>query len=282
LARKRPRKEELKDRIRADAIPVPSTLTGTFRRHESFHSAILENTRDLMVYLPPDYEANTKRRYPVLYLGDGQNLFDRATAFGGNEWGVDEHAEHLIGTGEIEPLIVVGVYNTGEERIAEYTPTADPKHPAGGKGHLYGRFLVEELKPFVDGHYRTAAGRENTGLGGSSLGGLIALYTGLRYPGEFGKLAVMSPSGWWDRKMIVRYVHGLLEKPPTRIWLDIGTNEGRQAHRDAVLLRDKLCSKGWKEGEDLAFMEAEGADHSEGAWSARVPDMLKFLFPGNS
>ena len=122
--------------------------------------------------MPPDYERDTHHRYPVLYMHDGQNLFDSSTAFGGNEWRLDDTAEELIERGAIEPLIIVGIYNTGEQRIHEYTPTADAKL-GGGKADLYGRMLVEEVRPFIDGTYRTLRGAENTGLGGSSLGGLV-------------------------------------------------------------------------------------------------------------
>ena len=276
---KRTRQTEVKEPPRPEPAPVPSTLTGNFRRHETFHSEFLENTRDLLVYLPPDYEDNPERRYPVFYLHDGQNLFDAATAFiPGNDWKVDETAEHLIRAGEIAPLIMVGVYNTGENRMKEYTPTPDPQHPTGGKADLYGRFLIEELKPFIDAHYRTLHGGSNTGLGGSSLGGLVSLYLALRHPGEFGRVGAMSPSVWWDRRRILRYVDALLEKPPLRMWLDIGTDEGRQHVRNARLLRDKLIRKGWTP-DDLAFVEDNGAGHTESAWARRAPDMLRFLFP---
>ena len=146
-----------------------------------------------MVYLPPGYVEDTGRTYPVLYMHDGQNLFDPATAFGGNEWRLDDTAEELIERGAIEPLIIVGIYNTGEQRIHEYTPTTDPKL-GGGKADLYGKMLVEEVKPFIEKTYRTLPGPENTGMGGSSLGGLVTLHLGIQYPQVFGKLAVLSPS----------------------------------------------------------------------------------------
>lgn len=233
----------------------------------------------MLVYLPPGYEEETERRYPVFYMHDGQNLFDGATSFvPGQEWRVDETAEELIRGGAIEPLIIVAIYNTGESRLAEYTPTADDEH-GGGQANLYGRLLVEELKPFIDERYRTLAGSQDTAIGGSSLGGLVSLYLGLRYPGEFGKLAVMSPAAWWDDQMIIRHVENLPERPESRIWLDIGTLEGRSAHRDALGLRDALVGRGWKLGEDLAFLEEKDAPHSEAAWAHRVDPMLRFLFP---
>ena len=260
------------------------TLTGQFRTHKNFHSRFLKSDRDVLVYLPPGYEADRKRRYPVLYLHDGQNLFDGATSFiKGAEWGVDETAQRLIAGGEVEPLIIVGVYNSGKDRVDEYTPTADARHKMGGKADLYGRMLVEELKPFIDSEYRTRRGARDTGLGGSSLGGLVSLHLALKYPQTFGRVAVASPSVWWDDKWVLREVGALKKRPRLRIWLDMGTKEGgkeaEEHTRNARALRDALVGKGWKEGSDLKYFEAEGAEHNERAWAARVEPMLKFLFP---
>jgi len=265
------------------AVTQPSqshTLTGDFRAHTKFHSKFLPTDRDVLVYLPPGYEADRRRRYPVLYLHDGQNLFDGATSFiPGQEWRVDETAQALILSHAIEPVIIIGIYNTGRERIEEYTPSADPKFKVGGKADLYGRLIVEELKPFVDSHYRTKRGAADTGLGGSSLGGLVTMYLGLRYPNVFGKLAVVSPSVWWDDYRIIREVQALRAKPHTRIWLDMGTDEGANATDGARLLRDALAGKGWQLDRDLKYFEAVGAKHSEAAWAERVEPFLRFLFP---
>jgi predicted alpha/beta superfamily hydrolase len=258
----------------------PHTLTGDFRTHPKFHSKFLPTDRDVLVYLPPGYESDTHRRYPVLYLHDGQNIFDGATSFvPGQEWCVDETAQSLILAGDIEPVIIVGIYNTGNERVGEYTPSADPRLKVGGKADLYGRLIVEELKPFIDSHYRTKNDVEDTGLGGSSLGGLVTLYLGLRYPHVFGKLAVVSPSVWWDDQRIIRDVSSSQPKTHARIWLDMGTDEGLNATADARTLRDALVAKGWRLDADLKYFEAAGAKHSETAWAQRVEPMLKFLFP---
>jgi predicted alpha/beta superfamily hydrolase len=265
----------------AHISPRSHTLTGDFRTHAKFHSKFLPTDRDVLVYLPPGYEAESQRRYSVLYLHDGQNLFDGATSFiPGQEWRVDETAQALILAHAIEPVIIVGIYNTGKERVEEYTPSTDPKFKVGGKADLYGRLLVEELKPFIDSRYRTKKGASDTGLGGSSLGGLVTLYLGLRYPRVFGKLAVVSPSVWWNERRVLSDVSALASKPRNmRIWLDMGTDEGASAATDARLLRDALISKGWRLGRDLKYFEAEGAKHSEAAWALRVEPMLKFLFP---
>ncbi len=262
------------------------TLTGDVRLHKSFHSAMLNNDRDVIVFLPPGYDADSKKRYPVFYMHDGQNLFDGATSYiPGQEWRADEIAQSLIAAGKIEPLIIVGIYNAGVERVNEYTPAQDQKYKAGGKADLYGRFLVEELKPFIDKTYRTKADAKNTGLGGSSLGGLISLYLGLKYPTVFTRIAVVSPSVFWADNQIVHYTEGQTRKPPLRIWLDIGTKEGRDVKEaqstvdGARLLKRTLIRKGWEEGKDFKYFEAEGAEHNEKAWAARLDQILEFLFP---
>jgi predicted alpha/beta superfamily hydrolase len=268
------------------AAQQPHSLTGDIRLHKDFHSKILNNDRNVIVYLPPGYDANKTGRYSVFYLHDGQNIFDGATSYiPGQEWRMDETAQSLIAAGKIDPLIIVGVYNTGAERVNEYTPVADARYKAGGKADLYGRMLVEELKPFIDANYRTRKDAKHTGLGGSSLGGLVSMYLGLKYPNVFSRLAVVSPSVWWGDKQIVHYTEAISGKPSLRVWLDIGTKEGRDA-KDAQetvdgarLLRDTLVKKGWQLGKDLKYFEAPEAEHNERAWAARAAPMLEFLFP---
>jgi predicted alpha/beta superfamily hydrolase len=252
------------------------TLTGTFRMHERFRSRFLPYERTLLVYLPPGYKPRAARRYPVLYLQDGQNVFDKATSFG-EEWRVDETAESLINSGQIEPLIVVAIYNTGEHRIDEYGPTkvADK----GGSADLYGRMLVEEIKPLIDEKYKTLPSAASTGLGGSSMGGLVTMHLALRYPTVFNRLAVLSPSVWWDERIIIHEVESLTSKLPLRIWLDMGTGEGPEVLADARALRDALLAKGWVTDHDLRYVEAEGAQHNEQSWGARVGEVLRFLYP---
>lgn len=258
---------------------MPGTLKSRLQLHQRFASRYVDEKRDFVVYLPPMYQGEADRRYPVLYLQDGQNLFDADTSFlKGKYWRVGEAADELIKTGAIEPLIIVGVYNTGEHRIDEYTPVED-KRLGGGQANQYGQLLVEELKPFVDRQYRTLSGAGNCGLGGSSLGGLASIYLALRYRGVFGKLAAMSPSVWWRNRAILKTVAQLKRKPDLRIWLDIGTKESRRALPDARALKTALVKKGWKLGEDLAYTEVEGGQHDEAAWSKRVAPMLQFLFP---
>jgi predicted alpha/beta superfamily hydrolase len=253
------------------------TLTGEFRTHARFRSRFLAHERTILVYLPPGYKPRGAQRYPVLYLQDGQNVFDKATSIG-EEWHVDETAQSLIESGQIEPLIVVGIYNTGEHRVDEYAPTKVAEK-GGGNADKYGRMIVEEIKPLIDRKYKTLPSAASTGLGGSSLGGLLTMHLALKYPTVFNRLAVLSPSVWWDNRVIVREVESLPAKLPLRIWLDAGTGEGQEVLADARALRDALLAKGWVPDHDLRYVEAEGAEHNEQSWAARVGEVLKYLYP---
>jgi predicted alpha/beta superfamily hydrolase len=248
----------------------------TLRQHPQFPSTILSRARDVVVYLPPGYDELD--RCPVLYMHDGQNLFEAETAHvTGQHWRLGETADGLITAGVIPPLVIVGIANTGPSRIHEYTPTKDERL-GGGLADDYGRFLVEELKPFIDATYRTRPEAAATGLGGSSLGGLVTLHLGLRRPDVFGALAVMSPSVWWDRRVILSSVRAARPKPDLRLWVDMGTAEGRRGLEDARLLKAALVGSGWIPGRDLHYAEYEGGTHSELAWAARSGAMLTWLF----
>lgn len=250
----------------------------TLHTHPRFHSQYLPDDRDVTVFLPPGYDADPSRHYPVLYLHDGQNLFDPETAFTkGQHWRVGETATTLINEGRIEPIIIVGIYNTGKRRLSEYTPTEDRRR-GGAEADAYGRLLCEELKPFIDAAYRTLQDPHYTGLGGSSLGGLVSLYLGLTKPDVFSRLAVMSPSVWWDRRAILRYVRDAHPKPRLRVWLDIGTAEGRQHVTNLRLLKVAMEKAGWVDGEDLHYEEIDGAAHTESAWAARFDRVLEYLY----
>lgn len=259
-------------------LPYPETFSGTIRVHKPFVSKHLARSREVFVWLPPGYEKEAGRRYPVLYMHDGQTVFD-VSEFGA-EWQMDETAGRLVEAGVIEPLIIVGVDNT-IDRLEEYTPypVEQDGKIVGGKGGLYGRLLVEELKPFIDRTYRTLPDAAHTGLGGSSLGGLVSLYLGLRSPEVFGKLIVASPAVWRGDGAIVKEVASLPRKTGQKIWLDVGTKEGERMLTGARELHDALVAKGWKDGEDLRYLKVKDATHSETAWAARVEEMLRFLFP---
>ncbi|MGA2650817.1 MAG: alpha/beta hydrolase-fold protein [Terracidiphilus sp.] len=251
------------------------------RLHRAFPSQILPDKRDVIVYLPPGYDEHPHRSYPVLYLQDGQNLFDPRTSFiPGRTWEVREHADAAIEAGEVEPLIIVGIYNTGDHRLAEYTHERDWRM-GGGEANEYGLLLTRELLPWIAGQYRVRIDRESTGLGGSSLGGLVSLYLGLRYATWFGKLAVLSPSVWWNHKSILGYVN---ERAPEiwdrpKLWLDIGDQEGRRSVHDVEHLNRRLKANHWCPGETLHFEKVHGGTHDEASWARRVRPMLNFLFP---
>ena len=255
------------------------SLQSRLHKHEQFASRLIDEKHDFIVHVPRVFNDDPSRFFPVLYLHDGQNLFDPETSFiKGNYWRVGETADAMIESGEVEPLVIVGIYNTGVKRVDEYTPVED-KRLGGGQADAYGQMLVEELRPFVARKYRTLAGAQDCGMGGSSLGGLVTLYLGLRYPDVFGKLAVLSPSVWWHNRAILCTVEHLRHKTGQRIWLDIGTKEGRHALPDVRALKRLLVKKGWRVGKDLEYREIEDGKHSEYAWAERVGPMLKFLFP---
>jgi predicted alpha/beta superfamily hydrolase len=258
-----------------DAPPHPR-----LKLHRGFASKYLPDLRDVIVYLPPGYE-DSDQSYPVLYMQDGQNLFDPRTSFiPGRTWEFRERADAAIEVGEVEPLIVVGIYNAGDRRLAEYTHERD-WHLGGGEADEYGLMLTRELMPWISGRYRVRPEREATGLGGSSLGGLVTLYLGLRHAELFGKLAVLSPSVWWNHKSILGYLNELapqIWKRP-RLWLDVGDGEGRRVLHDAELLNHRLKANGWRPGETLHFEQVAGGTHDEASWARRVRPMLRFLFP---
>ncbi len=252
--------------------------------HRGFTSLYLPDPRDLIVYVPAGYDEHLERSYPVLYLHDGQNLFDGRTSFiHGRTWQILEHADAGIEAGEVEPLIIVGIYNTGDRRLAEYTPERDFRM-GGGEASDYGLLLTRELMPFIASQYRVRTDREATGLGGSSLGGLVTLYLGLRHAERFGKLAVLSPSVWWASKSILGYVNErapeIWERP--RVWLDVGDREGSRTLADAEQLNRRLVANGWRAGETLHFERVHGGTHDEASWARRVRPMLRFLFPAGN
>jgi predicted alpha/beta superfamily hydrolase len=252
--------------------------SGELRKHEKFRSRFLRNQRDLIVYTPPGYAGQPARRFPVLYLHDGQNLFDGATSFiPGQDWHVGQTADYGIQIGAVAPLIIVGLHNT-KARIREYTPTHVPKL-GGGRADRYAKFLLEEVKPFIDREYRTLSGSQHTGIGGSSLGGLVSLYLGLKYSRIFGKIAALSPSVWWNRQVILRFARAAVIEPRPRVWLDIGTREGPRIVPQVEKFRDVLLEKGWQLERDLHYERVEGAEHNELAWAARVGPFLQFLYP---
>lgn len=259
------------------------TVSGDVRVLNELYSPQLHNRREILVYLPPSY-ATSERRYPVIYMHDGQNLFDASTSFAG-EWGVDETLDELSQEG-IES-IVVGIPNLGSERVKEYSPFVDRRH-GGGLGDLYVDFIADTLKPLIDSTFRTRTERAHTGIFGSSMGGLISLYAYFQRPETFGFVGAMSPSFWFAGGAILPYIRNA--RPNLgRVYLDIGEKESpsarrwwqiplldslRQSHcqRVASLLERKGCGD-----ESLRFVVDPEGEHNESAWRRRLPDALRFL-----
>jgi predicted alpha/beta superfamily hydrolase len=231
--------------------------------------------RDLLVALPPGYE-RASRRYPVVYLQDGQNLFDPATSFA-HDWRLVATLNQLAGEGT--EAIVVGIPNRGRRRRAEYSPFRDLLHGGGG-GDRYLAFVVETVKPLVDAAFRTLAGRSHTVIGGASLGGVISLYALYRHAGIFGAASVQSPALWFARRALLRFVARQPRPADSRIHLDSGTAEGTETLQDARELRELLLHAGYAEGRDLSYVEEEGGGHDELVWGRRFRDALPFLLGG--
>ncbi|MFN2432212.1 MAG: alpha/beta hydrolase [Gemmatimonadota bacterium] len=250
-----------------------------------FSSRVFDGTRWLRVLLPPGYAdgAARGRRYPVLYLNDGQNLFDPTTAFGHVDWRVDETVRALVAQREIPPLIVVGIDHGGRRRAREYVPWKSRdlpiRVPEGGK---YPVFLTHEVMPYVNARFRTRKGPGNTGLGGSSLGAAIALYTAIARPGVFGRLLVESPSLFLADRQLLRESE-TCRRWPRRVFLSVGTKEAGRPEASARMVADVrelervLRDRGLGDDRLLTVVE-EGATHGEEAWARRLPLALRFLY----
>lgn len=265
--------------------PRKPTWVGDIRSHPRFFAKKLHNYRNIWVYLPPGYEDNPKKRYPVLYAHDGNNVFDRTTAFLGVEWELDDTAEMLIRQEKMREIIIVAIENT-PQREAEYTHVYLPPCK-GGKADLYADFIINDLKPFIDQSYRTLRNKQYTAVMGSSLGGLVSLYLAWKYPDVFSMAGVVSPSVWWAERDILQMIRST-PKPAIKIWLDIGTLEGKRdddnseedsyAVQDVRELRGALIDKGFHLHYDLEYLEVEGGEHNEAAWARRVDKILLFFF----
>jgi predicted alpha/beta superfamily hydrolase len=259
------------------------SIAGTLRLLKGVDGGDLGNRRDLLAWLPPSYRRG-RRRYPVLYFHDGQNLFDPLTSFAG-DWRLDETMRALAREG-IE-AIVVGISNTGRERNAEYNPFPDATI-GPGRGDAYLRFVAETVKPLVDDSFRTRAEPEHTGIVGSSLGGLISLYAFFARPELFGMAGAFSPSLWIGGEGIFPFI----DRAPRRrgrIYIDVGTRESggtnptvvaaasRRHCRRVLRMRYLLERKLERPGEALLHVQDEGGTHNEADWARRLPGALRFL-----
>lgn len=230
-----------------------------------------EVDRELFVYLPASY-GEGRRRYPVLYLQDGQNLFDPALSYAGS-WRVDLAMDAAAGQGH--EAIAVGIPNAGGGRLAEYGPFDDPVHGAG-QADRYLEWLAGPVKGLVDRRYRTQPGRAATAIVGSSMGGLISLYGLVRRPEVFGVVGALSPSLWYGGRGIFPALEAAPHRP-ARIYLDVGRREGAEALADVRRLRDLLVARGYRRGHDLRYVEDRKGAHDEAAWGRRFREALPFL-----
>ncbi len=243
---------------------------------DSFYMPQLQRFRRIWVYLPPDYDSSS-RYYPVLYMHDGQNLFDRQTSFSG-EWEVDESLNLLFDDGD-PGVIVVGVDNGGTRRIDEYSPWHNAQY-GGGEGALYSKFIVNTLKPFIDSAYRTRSDRQHTGIAGSSMGGLISLYSGLEYTDVFGKLGVFSPSLWFSNDLWT-WLDSVQIRPETKIYLLAGGKEGASLMTKIMRCDSILQSKGISRDSIFLRIDPQGS-HNEAFWRKYFPEAYLFLFRNGS
>ena len=270
------------------AVPGRITLTGDIRLLKNFHSTLLNNDRTLILFLPPGYDKHPDTRYPVLYMQDGQNLFDESTSFAGVEWRMDEAAQKLIGDDDVIPFIIVGIYNS-PDRTAEFTPPPMATATSPARGDLYARFLVEGIKPYIDKTYRTQPDRAHTLIGGASMGGLISLYTAQTHPDIFGQIVVLSP--WLrlnDTKLLSFWLgdgHWLHNE---RIYGDMGTapaNNGANypggapaAIADSNEFAAALTSAGLQSDKDFTFHPIEGGQQDEASFQSEIESVLKWVF----
>lgn len=271
-------------------LPTPEGVTGNLKRHERFVSKYVD-ARNVDVWLPPGYEENRSKRFPVIYMHDGQNLFDPKLSFTGVDWGIDETMTRLIADGKIREAIVVGVWNT-PKRFAEYMPQKPVVNsplralndvPASRRGQIvsdnYLKFLVTELKPFIDSSYRTSAGRKDTFIMGSSAGALISAYAMTEYPNIFGGAGGVSTHWPVGDGIVIDYLRDNLPEPGThKFYFDFGTETLDAGYEPFQRKMDEVMRKaGYQEGSNWITRKFAGAEHSERAWRKRVDVPLIFF-----
>lgn len=255
-----------------DQRVVPPEIVGDYRVHENVTSAHLELPRTVIVWLPPSYATQPDRRYPVLYLHDGQQVFDPTTSTHQQDWQVDECCTELINADRMEEIIAVGIYSTTKRR---------EEYAASHTGAAYARFVVEELKPFIDSTYRTRPEREHTAVAGSSMGGGIAFYTAWTYADVFSAAACLSPAFTYRQDdRILKAVQSAAAVPDTRFFLYGGHGDDleRLLIQDLYAMRDALASKGVKPGPQLLIVEDPEGLHNEAAWAKHTSKWLLFFY----
>lgn len=245
-----------------------------------FYSHILDNFRNIRVYLPPSYDKVAEREYPVLYIHDGQNVFSAENSYSGQSWQLHKTTDALIKHNLIEEIIIVAVDNMEEKRLSEYAHEdgSFKGEPVKGRGEQYQAFIIEELIPFIKENFRVKLGADNTALMGSSMGGLITFNMGLKRPDLFAKLALMSPSFWWGNSSPLQKLNSYdFSELKSKIWLDTGDSEGSfMALADREI--DKLLAIRKNTPVEIFYYLAPDAAHSEEAWANRVYCPLLYFF----
>ena len=272
----------LKDTIRVqigswndnDNTPKKSTAsTNVSMLSESFEIPQLNRTRRIWIYLPPDYDAS-KKSYPVLYMHDGQNLFDEATSFAG-EWQVDETLNELYNKKGFG-LIIIGIDNDDSKRMDEYSPWESTKYSGGGEGGAYLDFIVETLKPFVDKNYRSLADQQHTAIMGSSLGGLISHYGALKFSDTFGLTGVFSPAfGFSETCYDYALKHGNIED--VRMYFLAGDNESPTMVSNMNNMINLMKSEGFDQN-NITSKVVPGGEHNEKLWRENFEETILWLF----
>ncbi len=243
-------------------------IVGKVEYHKEFASSILNNKRDIIVWLPIGYnpQKNPDKKHPVLYMHDGQNIIDPKTAYVGKDWRVDETVMKLIKQKKIKEIIVVGIYNS-PDRLDEYSWTE--------KGQNYLKFIVTELKPFIDSSYKTLSDKDNTAIMGSSMGGLISFYAAWHYPNIFSMAGCLSSSFYYNNDRSIKQVEEYTgHKKHVKFYIDHGEDGSTRGQRMFV----ELSKKGYVIGQDIDYFYAPGAGHSEKEWAARLERPLLFFF----
>jgi predicted alpha/beta superfamily hydrolase len=256
------RKRKLRKKKRTDS----EAIIGNVEFHREIYSQIMDTNRDFFVWLPSGYDENIARRYPVLYMHDGQNLIDPKTAYAGKDWQVDETVTRLIKEYKIKEIIVVGIYNS-KDRLEEYSDTE--------KGKKYLKFIIEELKSFVDSKYRTLTDNKNTAIIGSSMGGLASFLAAWKYPEVFSMTGCMSSSFHFNDEKVFKLIDEYNgPKKHIKIYIDHG--------EDGLIRGQKIFCKltqlGYVIGTDLDYFYAPGAGHNETEWAKRLERPLLFFF----
>jgi len=245
----------------------------------AFYIPQLDRNRRIWLYLPPDYQTSSKK-YPVLYMQDGQNLFDAQTSFSG-EWEVDESLNDLHAQGDWG-CIVVGIDNGAQYRIDEYSPWVNPQY-GGGQGDTYVEFIVNTLKPYIDANFRTLPGRKTTGIAGSSLGGLIAMYAFSERQDIFAKAGILSPAFWFAGNESANHVATHFKQGNSRVYFLAGADEednGSQSNyvvEDMQTVADAMGTAGFSAGESSFNVIADGK-HAEWFWAREFPEVYEWLF----